>query len=197
MTKKIGKIIFISGPSGVGKGTLISALRDRHPDWIFPPSCTTRAPRPGEIDGKTYFFISRDEFQQKIDAGDFLEWADVHAGNWYGTLKKPLLDGVRDGKTVIREFDVQGYLVARDALPREFFTSIFLRPAESVADLIERIRDRAPISDAEVSKRVKSMERELDCAKFYDFEIISEAGKIEKLVADAEKLISLATKTQK
>ncbi len=188
MSKK-GKIVFISGPSGVGKGTLIDALRSKYPEFFFPPSCTTRDPRPGEVEGKTYYFISRAEFEKKIEAGEFLEHAEVHGGNLYGTLKKPLLDGVENGKVIIREFDVQGFAQARKELPRDYYTSIFLQPAESVEDLIDRIRKRAPISDEEVEKRVESMKKELEYAKYYDHTIISVEGEIEKLVADAEEVI--------
>jgi guanylate kinase len=188
-----GKIIFISGPSGAGKGTLINVLREKHPEWSFPPSCTTRDPRPGEIEGETYFYISREEFQAKIESGDFLEYAEVHGGNLYGTLKTPLLEGVKNGKIVVREFDVQGFSQARERLPREAFSSIFLRPAESVEDLVERIRARAPISDEEVACRVDSMERELSMANIYDHEVFSVRGEIDQMVEDAEKVIVLVT----
>ena len=81
-----GKIFFFSGPSGVGKGTLINHLRETRTDFVFPPSCTTRDPRPGEIDGETYYFITKQEFEAKIKAGDFLEYAHVHGDTYYGTL---------------------------------------------------------------------------------------------------------------
>ncbi|MDH3324977.1 MAG: guanylate kinase [Candidatus Peregrinibacteria bacterium] len=185
-----GKIIFISGPSGVGKGTLISELKLKHQDWIFPPSCTTRDPRPGEVEGETYYFVSKEEFQKKIDDGEFLEWANVHNQNFYGTLKSPLLDGVKKGRIVVREFDVQGFLSAREALPKDHFISIFLKPAESVEDLMERVRARAPISDDEVTRRIESIKKELETSKFYDFEIISVGGEIQQMVDDAEKIIA-------
>lgn len=190
MTQKRGKIFFISGPSGVGKGTLIDALRNRHPELIFPPSCTTRDPRPGEKEGETYYFISKEEFEAKIEAGDFLEYAVVHGGNFYGTLKEPLLKPIEEGKNVIREFDVQGFAQARERLDRNDFVSIFLQPAEDVETLVERIRARAPISDEEVAKRVTSMQKELDMAHIYDHQIISRAGQIEALIQDAETIIN-------
>ena len=129
---KKGKIFFISGPSGVGKGTLINALRENHTEFEFPPSCTTRDPRPGEINGKTYFFITKDEFEQKIKNNEFLEYACVHGKNFYGTLKAPLLDPIKNGKIVIREFDVQGFEQARERLPRESFVSIFLKVSQFI-----------------------------------------------------------------
>ena len=123
-----GKIFFISGPSGVGKGTVIDLLRQRHPEFAFPPSCTTRDPRPGEVEGETYFYLTMEAFEARIEAGDFLEYADVH-GRKYGTLRAPLVDGVEAGKTVIREFDVQGYLQARERLPREYFCLLYTSPS--------------------------------------------------------------------
>jgi guanylate kinase len=186
---KKGKIFFISGPSGVGKGTLINALRENHTEFEFPPSCTTRDPRPGEINGKTYFFITKDEFEQKIKNSEFLEYACVHGKNFYGTLKAPLLDPIKNGKIVIREFDVQGFEQARERLPKETFVSIFLKPAESVAQLVERIKERAPISDEDLQERIISMENELKKSEIYDYIIISEEGKIEKLITDTEKII--------
>ena len=188
--KSKGKIIFISGPSGVGKGTLINGLRNRHPEFLFPPSCTTREPRPGEIDGKTYYFISQKEFEQKIEEGEFLEYAHVHGGHLYGTLRSKLIEGVEAGKVVIREFDVQGYQQARERLPREVFASIFLMPHEDVPSLVHRIRARAPITDEEVKERIKSMEQELKYSEFYDHILVSEEGKIDQLIVNGEKLIA-------
>ncbi len=187
----LGKIIFISGPSGVGKGTLIDALRQRHPDWVFPPSCTTRPPRPGEVDGETYFFITQAEFDERIAAGQFLEYAEVHGGNRYGTLHELLVtEGVEAGKTVIREFDVQGYLQAKERLPRAYYASIFLAPGEPPATLAERIRARAPITEAELAKRLESMQQELALAEHYDTVLKSYDGQIDRLVTDAETLIT-------
>ncbi len=179
---KAGHIYFISGPSGVGKGTVINMLRERHPELVFPPSCTTRDPRPGEVDGKTYFFITKEAFQAKVEAGDFLEYAVVHGGNYYGTLKDKLLIPAQNGQIVIREFDVQGFSQARELLPRELYTSIFIRPeGDNLDELVERITARAPISDEEIVKRVESMKKELALANIYDHQVISRHGEIEEL----------------
>lgn len=186
----LGKIIFISGPSGVGKGTVINALRERHPEWRFPPSCTTRDPRPGEKEGETYFYISREEFEKKIEKGEFLEYAEVHHGNLYGTLKKPLIEGVKSGHIVVREFDVQGFEQAREKLPRDYYFSIFLKPAEGIDTLIRRIRERdGSISDEEIARRVESARKELALEKLYDATVVSVDNDIPRLVKDTEKVI--------
>ncbi|MCF7905953.1 guanylate kinase [Candidatus Gracilibacteria bacterium] len=187
----LGKIIFISGPSGVGKGTVISALRDRHPEWIFPPSCTTRDPRPGEKEGETYFYISREEFEKRIEEGAFLEYAEVHHGNLYGTLKAPLIDGVEQGKIVVREFDVQGFEQARERLSRDYYFSIFIKPAEDIETLVRRIRERdGTISDEEIERRVESMKKELSLEHLYDATVISVDEEIDRMIEDTEKIIA-------
>ncbi len=187
-----GKIIFISGPSGAGKGTIIDALRERHEDWVFPPSCTTRDPRPGEIEGETYYYISKEEFRRRIEEGLFLEHAEVHGGNFYGTLKSPLIEGVESGHIVIREFDVQGFEAAREILPREYYTSIFIDPP-SEEILIERIKNRAPISDEDLAHRLESMRKEVAKRDLYDHHIMPTEGDIEGMIQAAETIIDQET----
>jgi guanylate kinase len=187
---KQGKIFFISGPSGVGKGTVIDYLRKKYKHWIFPPSCTTRIPRPGEVDGETYFFVSREVFQQKIEKKEFLEYAQVHGGNLYGTLKAPLIEGVKNGNTVVREFDVQGFLQARETLPKSYYKSIFLKPDKGIETLIQRIRKRSPMADEEINCRMKSMIHEMQFESEYDHVIVSEQGKVKKMIQDVESIIS-------
>ncbi len=184
-----GKIFFFSGPSGVGKGTLINLLREAHPDWIFPPSCTTRAPRPGEVDGETYYFLSPEEFDTKEKEGAFLEWAEVHGGNRYGTLREALIAPLKEGKVVIREFDIQGFLQARERLNREDFISIFLVPEHGEQELIDRILRRSPMSAEEIERRMDSMKKELAVASEYDHIIVSRENQLDQLRADAEKII--------
>ncbi len=185
-----GKIFFFSGPSGVGKGTLIGMLRERHPEWVFPPSCTTRDPRPGEVDGETYFFISHEEFDRRIEAGEFLEWAEVHGGNRYGTLREKLVNPIEEGKVVIREFDVQGYLQARERLPREDFVSCFVAPEHGEQELIDRILKRAPMPAEEIERRMESTRKELAKSGEYDHKLLSRENQLDRLLAETEEIIA-------
>lgn len=184
-----GTIFFFSGPSGVGKGTLINMLREKHPEWVFPPSCTTRDPRSKEVEGETYFFISQEEFSQRIKKGEFLEWAEVHGGNRYGTLRHKLIEPIIEGKTVIREFDVQGFLQARERLPREDFISIFIAPEHGEQELIDRILKRAPMPKEEIAQRMVSMRKELAQSGEYDYKILSRENQLELLLEEAEEII--------
>ena len=187
-----GKIFFFSGPSGVGKGTLIHMLQEKHPEWIFPPSCTTRDPRPGEVDGETYFFITQEEFSQRIERGEFLEWAEVHGGNRYGTLLHKLVEPISEGKIVIREFDVQGFLQAREKLPRADFISFFIVPGNGEQELIERILKRGAMPEEEIARRMDSMRKELAEADKYDHILVSREDQLDVLLADAENIIEKA-----
>ena len=184
-----GKIFFISGPSGVGKGTVIAALRAKHPEWVFPLSCTTREPRPGEVPGETYHFISEKEFLARLERGDFLEYAQVHNGHYYGTLKEPLLHGIEDGKVVLREFDVQGLLSAEKVLDHADYRSIFLMPDGGIDLLVKRIRARAPITDEELEARIESMQKELALASHYDFCVTSYDNDVERIMEEIEGII--------
>ena len=111
---KLGTIIVLSGPSGVGKSTLVGRVREQMPELQFSISCTTRSPRTGEEHGVHYYFLSREEFAERVERGEFVEYADVFAHR-YGTLKKEVLDRVRSGSSVILDIDVQGALQIRKA----------------------------------------------------------------------------------
>jgi len=183
-----GKLFLILGSSGSGKGTVLSALRQKHKDWIFPLSCTTRDKRPHEKDGEVYNFISKKEFQVKIDAGEFLEWATVHQDNRYGTLKKPILEALEAGKTVVREVDVQGLYSIRDLIPEDQLISIFLT-VKSWDVLKARILKRSKISDDEMGKRHESYLRESKWATECDFVVESVEGDQEKIIKKIENII--------
>lgn len=189
MNKELkGKLYLILGPSGSGKGTVLDALRKRHPEFVFPVSCTTRPPRPHEVEGEVYHFISPEEFERRKAGGEFLEWAVVHHDYSYGTLKAPILEALEAGKTVIREVDVQGLRSIRDLIPRENLVSIFLT-VPGWDTLKRRILKRAAMSEEELARRHESFLKEMEWAKECDHVIESVEGEIEALIRDVERVI--------
>lgn len=188
LSQLTGVLFLILGPSGSGKGTVLQALRDHRPEFVFPVSCTTRKPRPGEKDGEVYFFVSKEEFQRRMEAEDFLEWAVVHGENYYGTLKEAILGPLCEGKTVIREVDVQGLRSIRDLIPKENLCSIFLT-VDGWDTLRRRILRRGALPEEELERRRYSFMKEMEWAKECDTVIVSEEGQIEQLIADVGKAI--------
>jgi guanylate kinase len=151
MSSPTGKLILLIGPSGSGKGKLLEYLKKKYPEWVFAVSSTTRLIRPGEKEGETYWYITREEFEAKIKKGAFLEWAE-YGGNLYGTDKRQILDALGEGKTVIREVEVQGVESILKILPREMVKVIYV-DAGTWEQLEKRIVSRAPLSAEELSKR--------------------------------------------
>lgn len=183
-----GRLILILGPSGAGKGSTLRELREKYPEFVFPLSCTTRDPRPGEKEGEVYLFVSKDEFKQRIEAGDFLEWAVVHGENYYGTLKESIVKPLVEGKTVIREVDVQGLRSIRELVPAENLTSIFLT-VDSWDTLKDRIMKRSTLPDEELNRRHESFLKEMEWAKECTHTIVNEEGKFEATLAQVEAAI--------
>jgi guanylate kinase len=183
-----GKLFIISGPSGVGKGTVIKALKKEFPQFVYPISQTTRQKRPQEKDGEVYDFISERRFQQGIQNGEFLEWAKVHEANYYGTLKKPIVEALSKGQVMIREVDVQGFHSIRKVIPADNLITIFLK-AESLEKLMERIKKRGRLPDEEVKRRMASAKKELKDAKLFDYQVWSLENKIEQCYQEVKKII--------
>ncbi|MBU2524404.1 guanylate kinase [Patescibacteria group bacterium] len=183
-----GKFILILGPSGSGKGTVLSYLKKKHPEFIFPISCTTRSKRPNEADGEVYNFINKEFFEKKKDEGDFLEWALVHNKHYYGTLKKPILDAMQQGKTVIREVDVQGLQSIRKIISENQLISIFLT-VKNWETLKERILERSPMSEEELARRKKSFKLEMAWQRECDYVVESVTGKVDEVCRSIENII--------
>lgn len=187
MAKLNNKIIIISGPSGVGKSTVVRQLLRQRDDLVKVITCTTRKPRPGEEHGRDYYFISQDEFMGRIKAGDFLEYAQVH-GHYYGTLRSELDRILQTGQQPVLVIDVQGAEIIRSKINRQKLKLIFILP-ESKDELLERIRQRAGrISREELELRLKNAVQEMRAAKEYDYQIVNETNQLNKTV----KLISQA-----
>ena len=167
-----GLLIILSSPSGAGKSTLARRLRDWDPEIIFSVSGTTRAPRPGEVDGREYHFKSEDEFKRMVAAGEMLEHAHVF-GNFYGSPKGPVEDAIEAGKDVLFDIDWQGAQQIRNSTLAPHTLSIFLLPP-SIAELKRRLEGRGQ-DDAEViARRMQKSWDEISHWDAYDFVLIND-----------------------
>ncbi|RCJ17258.1 guanylate kinase [Nostoc sp. ATCC 43529] len=167
---KLGRLIVLTGPSGVGKGTLMRSLLQRHPELYYSVSVTTRSPRPGEIDGKSYYFISRSKFEQLIAEGEFLEWAEF-AGNYYGTPREAVLNQINSGKLVVLEIELEGARQIRASFPSAL--SIFVLPP-SFEELERRIRSRNQDSEEAIGRRLQRAQEEIKAADEFDIQIVND-----------------------
>ncbi|MBQ7924328.1 MAG: guanylate kinase [Clostridia bacterium] len=164
-----GKLIVVSGPSGVGKGTIVKTLVGRRADVVESVSCTTRAPRTGEVHGREYFFLSKEEFTRRISENDFLEY-DEHFGNFYGTPKSFVREMLKE-KHVILEIDVVGALNAKKAFPESVLVMI---APPSVEELKRRLIGRGTETDEEIENRLKRLDYELSKKDQYDYVVIND-----------------------
>ena len=184
-----GAILVLSGPSGAGKSTIINAASDEIGEYYFSISTTTRAPRMGEEHGREYFFVSREEFEEDIKAGNFLEYAEVH-GNYYGTSLKPVREALDEGKLVIFDIDIQGHRLVR-AKMNDITTSAFITPP-TLKELEKRLRDRCTDSEKVIERRIENAKEEIMAVGEYDFTIINdtveEAAREFVIVAKAARL---------
>ena len=168
--QKKGTLFVFSGPSGVGKGTLNAKLFEEFGDQMaFSVSATTRGPREGEIDGKHYFFISKQEFENRIANNDFLEYAQF-AGNCYGTPKSYVMSLLEQGKNVLLEIEVQGAMQVMERMPE--CVSIFVLPP-SFDELERRLRGRGTETEDKIVKRLETARGELAYADKYQYQIIN------------------------
>ena len=172
---KRGVLFVFSGPSGVGKGTLKATLFEEFADRIaYSVSATTRGPREGEVDGKDYFFISRQEFERRVKNNEFLEHAEF-AGNCYGTPRAYVEKLLDSGMNVVLEIDVQGALQVMKSMPE--CVSVFILPP-SFEELEHRLRGRGTETEEKVRERLETAKRELPYAPQYDYQIVN-GGDIE------------------
>ena len=171
-TPPAGRLVIISGPSGSGKSTVVKSLLATSPlPLVLSVSATTRAPRAGEVDGRDYFFLSRDEFEKRRQAGDFLEYKEVFGrGDWYGTLKEQVRSGLDRGKWLILEIDVQGALSVIE-LGIDPIT-IFVLPG-SMEELEHRLRQRGTETEAAIQRRLEVAREEIAHRQRYQYQVIN------------------------
>lgn len=165
-----GLLIVISGPSGAGKGTICSALRERMPNLVYSISMTTRAPREGEVDGVNYFFRSKEEFEALLAKDAFLEYAQVY-DNYYGTPKEHVMNLLDSGQSVVLEIDIQGAMKVKERFSDGIF--IYIVPP-SLEILSTRLRDRGTDNSDVINKRLSLASSELALAHRYDYIVVND-----------------------
>ena len=175
-----GLLILISGPSGTGKGTVCDLLRQKHPEISYSISATTRQPRPGEQDGVNYYFYTKEKFQEMIDQGQLLEWAEVY-GNFYGTPKQKVLDRLEAGEDILLEIDTQGALNVMKVMPEGL--SIFLLPP-SLEELAARLKGRGTETEESLHRRLGAAVDEIKLATKYRYVVVNDK------VEDAQETIA-------
>lgn len=180
------RLIVISGPSGVGKDTVIERMREAHPEFAFVVTATTRPRRPGEIDGVHYIFMEREEFIETRARGGFLESAEVY-GNLYGVPRDRVQRALRAGKTVVVKVDVQGAATIRHMTSGGVF--IFLTPP-SMAELSRRLRGRKTDDPAALMERISTASRELRAVRDFDYVVFNENDRVDHALDKIDAIIT-------
>ena len=189
-SQRLGMLIVVSGASGTGKSTICGQVREDMPELGFSISCTTRQPRPGEKDGIDYYYISKDDFKERIGKGNFIEHAEVFS-NYYGTLKSEVIDKIENGIDVFLDIDIQGALQIQEAAKNDPVLGkccefIFIIPP-SIPELEKRLRGRASDSEEQVLQRLAKAEHEISFWKKYDYLIVND--QLDNAIHEMESLI--------
>ncbi|MBC7881922.1 MAG: guanylate kinase [Anaerolineae bacterium] len=179
----LSKLVVLTGPSGVGKGTLLARLRAHHPDLFVSISATTRSPRAGEVNGVNYYFMSVPDFEAGIAAGKFLEWAQ-YVGNYYGTPRLPVVERLEAGQSVMLEIEVEGAMQVKKNFPAAML--VFILPP-SMEALVTRLQGRGTDDLAVVEQRLAKANQEIAVADQFDFRVINDD--LDRTVAEVEALL--------
>ena len=181
------KLVIVSGPSGAGKSTVLERALEECPlPLTLSVSATTRQPRPGEIDGVNYHFISKEEFLQKKEDGEFLEWKEVFGrGDYYGTLKKTVTAGLNNGKWVVLEIDVEGATMVLESYPNAI--TIFIHPG-SAEELERRLRDRGTETEETIQRRLEVARNEMKVGSQYKHQVVND--KVDQAVQEICDILS-------
>lgn len=184
-----GLLIVFSGPSGVGKGTVLRQYLQSHPNTVFSVSATTRSPREGEIHGQHYYFLSREEFETMAANGGLLEYAEF-AGNFYGTPRDAVEQRLKEGVDVVLEIEVQGAMQVKKQCPEALL--VFVMPP-SFEELRRRLSGRGTEDEATVCRRLSNAAREMEAAKQYDYIVVNQT--VEQAVDQLEQIVGAAKHT--
>lgn len=164
------RLVVLAGPTAVGKGTVAAAVRERHPEVWISVSATTRPPRPGEVHGVHYWFVSDAEFDAMIDEGQLLEWAVVHQAARYGTPRRPVEEALAAGRPTMLEIDLQGARQVRETMPGALF--VFLKPP-SWDELVRRLVGRGTETEEERARRLETAREELAAEAEFDVAVVN------------------------
>lgn len=184
MKKQRGRLIVLSAPSGSGKTTIAKAVMRKYPAIGFSVSATTRAKRPGEQDGKDYYFLSRDEFERRIKAGELVEWEEIY-GDLYGTLRSEIERALSSGGVLLFDVDVKGALSIKRHYPEALL--IFIKPP-GVGSLEQRLKGRKTEDVAALRRRLERVPMELELGKQFDHQVVNDD--LARAIADVEELVA-------
>ncbi len=181
-----GQLVVLAGPSAVGKSTVVRRLRGEVPNLYFSVSMTTRAPRPGEVDGTDYYFVSADDFQQRIDSGAMLEWAEIHGGlQRSGTPAGPVREALERGRPVLVEVDLAGARNIKEFMPEA--RTVFLAPP-SWDILVERLTGRGTETEDVIERRLTTAREELDAQGEFDTVVVNDD--VEQAVTQIARILT-------
>lgn len=183
----MSRLVVLAGPTAVGKGTVVRALRESRPDIWVSVSATTRSPRPGEVDGEHYFFVTDEEFDRMIAAGELLEWASVHGDRRYGTPRGPVEERLAQGTPCLLEIDLQGARQVKASMPDALF--VFLAPP-SWEELVRRLVGRGTETEAERERRLATARDELAAVEEFDETVVNDD--LDRAVAAVAHLVEHA-----
>ncbi len=184
MKNKKGQLLVISGPSGVGKGTILAAVMEKNKNISFSVSATTRNPRPGEVDGEHYYFVKKEQFFEMVDSKEMLEYAE-YSGNYYGTPKKAVEKKLAEGFDVALDIDVQGAFQIMEIFPDALF--VFIVPP-TIEELSRRLAKRGTEDAESVAKRLNAAKNELKQANKFDYIVVNNA--LDEAIANVESIIA-------